>query len=153
LGEALTTFRSIWSFRGRAARKEFWLIIAAATLVRFLLQLLVETQADRQTAALIAIAPAGILVWVTTAAAVRRLHDRDERGWWLVPRMVLPAMVSGWLQTRGAPDTVISGLVILLALALAVWGIIALALRGTVGDNRFGPDPLAAPEAVADEFS
>jgi len=49
----------------------------------------------------------------------RRLHDTDHSGWWIL--LVLTALI-GWI-------------------VLIVW----CAKRGTIGSNRFGPDPLASP--------
>lgn len=53
------------------------------------------------------------------AVSVRRLHDIDRSGWWLL-----------------------IGLVPLIGLILLI---IWFTRKGTTGDNRFGPDPLAAP--------
>lgn len=54
----------------------------------------------------------------TLAAGVRRLHDTDRSGWWLL-LMFLPVI----------------GAIVL---------IVFLAQKGTAGTNRFGPDPLGA---------
>ncbi len=52
------------------------------------------------------------------AVGVRRMHDIDRSGWWLLIAFV-PFI----------------GVIVLLVFAL---------LPGTAGDNRFGPDPKAA---------
>lgn len=165
MGEGLSpyTFRdflALFSFRGRTTRTGFWIIIILAWLARFPVPRITESIAALNPnprglmAVLVSGTLAGILVWVTTATAFRRLHDRDTRGWWLVPRVLVPAMVLGWLQARDAPLSIIAGLIALLALALALWGLIEMGFRrGTKGDNRFGPDPLASPDDVAQEFS
>lgn len=54
----------------------------------------------------------------TIAVSVRRLHDIDRRGWWVLIG-VIP----------------IIGLIV-----LVIW----YCTQGTEGDNRFGPDPLAS---------
>jgi len=54
------------------------------------------------------------------AIAVRRLHDIDRTGWWFL---------------------------IVLTLIGAVLLIIWACFRGTIGPNRFGPDPLAGGTA------
>ena len=51
------------------------------------------------------------------AVAVRRLHDLDRSGWWILIGLI---PLIGWI-------------------ILIVW----YCSRGTVGPNRFGPDPLA----------
>jgi len=50
------------------------------------------------------------------AVGIRRLHDRDQTGWWILLGLI---PVIGWI-------------------ILIVW----FCMRGTVGPNRFGPDPL-----------
>jgi uncharacterized membrane protein YhaH (DUF805 family) len=56
------------------------------------------------------------------AVSVRRLHDLDRTGWWLL--IILTGI----------------GLILLL-----IW----FCLRGTTGPNRYGPDPLAAAPMLA----
>ncbi len=98
-------FRNYINFNGRAGRSEFWW---------FFLFALVSTM---------------VLIWVpflgwlyalamllpTLAAMVRRLHDRDQSGWWAI----------AWF------------------LPFVNWALlIYLAFPGTPGPNRYGPDPL-----------
>ncbi len=63
---------------------------------------------------------------------VRRLHDTDHSGWWVLLNMVPYALVVG----TGNP---LWGLV---ALITSILMLVFLCSRGTRGDNRFGPDPL-----------
>jgi uncharacterized membrane protein YhaH (DUF805 family) len=59
-----------------------------------------------------------LLLWPAIAVAVKRWHDRDKPGWWV--------------------------LIVLLPLIGGLWALIDNGcLRGTVGPNRFGPDPVA----------
>lgn len=60
-----------------------------------------------------------LLLWPWFAIAVKRFHDRDQSGWWSLIGLV-PLIGQVWL--------------------LVVLGF----LKGSEGDNRFGPDPLAA---------
>ncbi|HVV94573.1 MAG TPA: DUF805 domain-containing protein [Hyphomicrobiales bacterium] len=81
-----------------------------------------------------------------------RLHDRDKSGWWLVLFYFGPSVLSAAAR-GGLGDGLGSGAISLIlelaAAALAIWAIVELGfLRGTVGANRFGPDPLA-PSAQA----
>jgi uncharacterized membrane protein YhaH (DUF805 family) len=57
-----------------------------------------------------------VLLLPTIAVSVRRLHDIDRTGWWYL----LVFTVILWIL-------------------LLVW----YCMRGTVGPNRYGPDPLA----------
>jgi uncharacterized membrane protein YhaH (DUF805 family) len=93
----------------------------------------------------IAVVVSGILV------GRLRLHDRDKSAWWLLVFYLGPSILSSagqGLRFEGAP---ILGLILNLgALAITIWAIVELGfLRGTVGPNRFGPDPLAAGAPIA----
>ncbi|APZ98308.1 hypothetical protein BWQ93_07285 [Sphingopyxis sp. QXT-31] len=94
------------------------------------------------------------------AAAVRRLHDSDRRGWWIL--LPLPFLAIGLATMRplfddfgrgtetGAPPDFSLFLllffnnIVYLACVLAV--IILLALPGTAGANRFGAPPSAGQD-------
>jgi uncharacterized membrane protein YhaH (DUF805 family) len=82
-----------------------------------------------------------LFVWVYLAACIKRLHDRDKAGWWMIPYFVVPGLYDQF-QDR-LPD---SYLVFPLALAvfiLLIWGFADIyLLRGTRWTNRFGPNPL-----------
>lgn len=102
--------------------------------------------ADRATLILKALGTS-LFFWIFLATAIKRLHDRDRSGWWIIPFVFIPRLffqfsdrlpASNWF----APfDWVIS--------ALWLWGLVELFIvPGTSGHNRFGPDPLTE---VADE--
>jgi uncharacterized membrane protein YhaH (DUF805 family) len=87
-----------------------------------------------------------LFFWIYLATAIKRLHDRDRSGWWIVLFFFVPGLlfyVWDWLPEANwfLPfDLAIH--------ALWLWGIVELFfLRGTSGSNRFGPDPLAEIEA------
>jgi uncharacterized membrane protein YhaH (DUF805 family) len=108
-------FQNYVNFSGRAARSEYWywtlfatLVSIAASLVDHLIFPMMDFSPLHSLAGLALFLP-GI------AVAVRRLHDLDRTGWWLL--IIL---------------TVIGGILLL------VW----FCMRGTVGPNRYGPDPL-----------
>ena len=71
---------------------------------------------------------------------IKRLHDRDKSGWWLLVFYVLP----GVLNTIG--ESLAAGWIFTLAsFAVSIWALVELGfLRGTAGPNRYGPDPLAS---------
>jgi len=73
---------------------------------------------------------------------IKRLHDRDKSGWWLLFFYLVPGVLSALAQFSGM-ETVIT-IVGAICLAISIWMIVELGcLRGTVGDNQYGPDPLA----------
>jgi uncharacterized membrane protein YhaH (DUF805 family) len=87
-----------------------------------------------------------ILMWIVLAVSVKRLHDRDRSGWWIMPFFVLPCSsdhLPDWLT-----DSTFMALLSLVFFILGIWGFIELGfLRGTSSSNRFGPDPLAEDDS------
>jgi uncharacterized membrane protein YhaH (DUF805 family) len=88
------------------------------------------------------------------AVGVRRLHDTNRRGWWLlaplapyVVMIVLGLGVAGSLASGNASNGAAATLAIafgVCGLAVFVLGIVLIVfmcLDGTRGPNRFGPDP------------
>jgi uncharacterized membrane protein YhaH (DUF805 family) len=67
-----------------------------------------------------------LLLWLVIACPViRRLHDRGKSGWWYL----------GFIGTAFIPY---------LNVITSIWFLIETSfLRGTVGPNDYGPDPLA----------
>jgi uncharacterized membrane protein YhaH (DUF805 family) len=76
------------------------------------------------------------------ATAVKRLHDRNKSGWWIVPFFTAPVLlfkVGDWLGDSWPAD-----LLAPVMIALSLWGLVEMfCLGGTTGPNRFGPDPQA----------
>ena len=99
-------------FQGRARRSEYWWFF----LFNFGAGLVTTLISDGLN-----ILWSLAMLLPSLAVAVRRLHDRDMTGWW-----VLLALVP------------FVGMIALL---------IILALRGTEGANRFGPDPITGEVA------
>ena len=84
-----------------------------------------------------------VFMWIMLAVAIKRLHDRDRSGWWIVPFFVAPSFandLTGWLD-----DSILSFLAFPIGLALfvlCIWGFVELGfLRGSFATNRFGPNP------------
>jgi uncharacterized membrane protein YhaH (DUF805 family) len=117
-------------FSGRASRQEYWMFM----LVNILIMLVLSVIAGILRGSLGTIIN-GILVIYEIAvvipslsAAVRRLHDTDRSGWW-----------------------VLIGLVPFVGVIVAI---VFMVLDGTPGSNRFGANPkgiapTAAPVAAA----
>jgi uncharacterized membrane protein YhaH (DUF805 family) len=86
-----------------------------------------------------------VFMWICLATSVKRLHDRDRSGWWIVPFFVLPSFSRNIQEWLG--DSIFSFMVGLAPFILCIWGFIELGfLRGTRRINRFGPDPLTEDE-------
>jgi uncharacterized membrane protein YhaH (DUF805 family) len=110
----------LFSFEGRIGRQAYLLTILAKSFVYglgmfFAIGLLAIKGALLAIPLLIALAICSI--WTSLALVVKRLHDHDRDGYyvflWLVP------LVNIWMLIE------------------------AIFVRGTVGDNRFGKDPVA----------
>jgi uncharacterized membrane protein YhaH (DUF805 family) len=152
-----SVLRQYATFRGRAARSEFWYWYLFTVLVN-----IVTTVVDELTDATIGISFVGSIVSLgllvpTLAVSVRRLHDSNLSGWWLL--LPAGAAVAGvglfiaGLAVAVAPaffDNVPEGSGLALAffvgggLMLLVGGVIELVLmlrHSTPGTNRFGPHP------------
>lgn len=96
------------------------------------------------------------IIIASIALTVKRLHDRDKGAVWLLVFWLVPfilnmvvlvnrfaAMGDGTIATPNAAISLLS----LVSFALSIWAFVELyCLRGTAGDNRYGPDPLALPQ-------
>jgi uncharacterized membrane protein YhaH (DUF805 family) len=107
-------------FQGRSRRKEYWMfqlgIFVAYIVAAVFIGIVGAALGD--TAAGIVILPlflviAGIIV-PALAVTVRRLHDQDKSGWWILINFVP-----------------FGGIVLL----------VFMCLEGTNGPNQYGPDP------------
>lgn len=118
--EAVKSFFSRYvDFQGRSSRSEYWWPLLFMIIVYVVGVLLAA-----------AVPILGILVLIfylaiiipSIAVSIRRLHDLDKSGWWIL-----------------------LSLVPIVSLLLLYW----FCLKGTEGDNQFGPDPLGN---VAERF-
>jgi uncharacterized membrane protein YhaH (DUF805 family) len=148
----LTTL--LFSFQGRVIGPN-WLValIYLAVFVCFVLTFigLGISSAISSTGALISYLLVAIFVivslllaiWSSIAVGIKRLHDRDQSGWWMLVFWEVSTIVSLLQETAAAPSSkFILGIG---SLAVTVWVIVELGcLRGTQGPNRFGSDPLEA---------
>jgi uncharacterized membrane protein YhaH (DUF805 family) len=110
--------------------------------------------ADPETSALvtrifyITATPIAVIgIWFLAATTIKRLHDRDKSGWWILVFFLAPALLGNIVGRIDDESYVATALALSLAYAafsLKVWGVVELLfLRGTHEPNQFGPDPLA----------
>ncbi len=141
----------LFSFQGRVNRAKYWLAVLIYFVAAFILALL-GFMADQIIGGVgLLYGIVGTVVYVallvsSIAVGIKRLHDREKSGWWLLAFYVLPTVIVllGTFLSWGAGSMAISGLFSLIALAISVWAFVELGcLRGTVGPNRYGPDPIA----------
>jgi uncharacterized membrane protein YhaH (DUF805 family) len=87
-----------------------------------------------------------LFLWVFLATSVKRLHDRDRSGWWMVPFFVVPGLYKQF-QDR-LPDSTFLLPVAIAVFVLITWAFVELYfLKGTRSSNLFGPNPLGKQQA------
>ena len=127
----LTWKQILFSFQGRIPRRQYWagfgiqmlFIFGIALLAGFILPVFRHASGSSESSGVL-IGVGGLLmipllvfgVWSGLAIGVKRWHDRDKSGWW---------MLIGIIPYIGG-----------------IWQLIECGcLRGTEGPNRFGGDP------------
>ena len=100
------------NFQGRARRQEYWMFVLFQILA-VIVAAVIDSVLFRGKMILYTLTALGLLV-PAIAVGIRRLHDTDRSGWWLL-----------------------GSLVPLLNIVVLVF----LCLDGTRGPNRFGADP------------
>ena len=125
--------KKYFQFSGRSRRKEYWMF-ALLFWILFVIAGIIDTMlgfgaVETGTAAAsysydwkvengpVMIAVSLLFFFPHLAVSVRRLHDTNRTGWWL--------------------------LILLVPLVGLVVMFVFLCLDGTIGPNRFGPDPKA----------
>jgi uncharacterized membrane protein YhaH (DUF805 family) len=106
-------------FRGRARRPAYWWFFVIYLLISVVLAVVdaIIGQYDSATGVGLLSGLFGLATLLPAwGLTVRRLHDTDRSGWWLLVTL-LPVL----------------GAIVMLVFA---------ASAGTRGDNRYGPDPL-----------
>jgi uncharacterized membrane protein YhaH (DUF805 family) len=111
----------LFSFNGRISRQPFWLFVLAVFVVQVVLVLLVDPEGSLGVTVLGLFSL--LVIWPSLAVQVKRWHDRDKSGWWVLINFV-PIIGPLW--------------------ALIENGF----LRGTEGPNRFGEDPLMISSTI-----
>lgn len=166
----MTWTNYLFSFRGRINRAKLWLFILILFGVEIVLitvfagvfGISAATVAAAQGNAssvlfgggvaivsfLACMAIVVVLFIAGIALTVKRLHDRNKSAAWLLVFWLGPLLLEiiAIGTTRGEPgqSNPIAAALILAAFGISVWAFVELyCLRGTVGDNRFGADPLA----------
>ena len=121
----------LFGFQGRTNRAKFWLVALAIFIVEAILFAMLGSNiamSDDPQEALARMGPVtsivlllfGILVtWISIAVGIKRFHDRNKSGVWI--------------------------LIIFVPLIGSLWYLIECGfLKGTTGPNNYGPDPLGA---------
>ncbi|HEX8239638.1 MAG TPA: DUF805 domain-containing protein [Allosphingosinicella sp.] len=152
-------------FSGRSRRMEYWMfqlfmfiVYMAMVMLMMVLgggALMMGGDANGLVAAGGAVMIIGLLYLLfalamfipSLAVAVRRLHDTNRSGWWiLAPLAGYAVMALGGVLAAASPDNPMLGGILalvggLLAFGLALTLLVFMFLEGTRGPNDYGPDP------------
>lgn len=128
------------SFHGRANRQRYWLTSLAIIVIFLVCAMLTAIPVVGVVAAGIGFLAALV---ASFAVSARRLHDRAKSAWWLALIYVPITVLSGLSGAMEATEPSAAAGLNALSLPFSIWAFIELGcLKGTVGPNRFGPDPL-----------
>jgi uncharacterized membrane protein YhaH (DUF805 family) len=136
----LNLIRKYSDFAGRTARGEFWLTTLLALGAMYIGERIDAARPDHVViAARMGVYELGAFILFLLpliTAGVRRLHDTNRSGWWL---LLLYAPYVGWILSEGEArgELFALGGVLIGAIALTV----IFCLPGDRGENRFGPSP------------
>jgi len=162
---------SFWQFyfspTGRISRSQYWLRFWLPYLAIYIALNLTAKIAGQSSDLGIAISIVTsilslITFWPWIALLVKRMHDRNKAWWWIwfyfVPALLFCVLLIVWLGAAilsiaaGETDIALPALgglgavVIVLGLiwfGTFIWFFVEFGcLRGTIGSNRFGPDPV-----------
>ncbi|CBG91462.1 DUF805 domain-containing protein [Citrobacter rodentium] len=109
----LDVLRQYSVFTGRARRKEYWMFVLINMIVSAIINVIQSVVG--MDAPYISMLYSLAVLLPSIAVAVRRLHDTERSGWWLLLSLI----------------PIIGTIVI----------IVFLCQHGTAGSNRFGADP------------
>jgi uncharacterized membrane protein YhaH (DUF805 family) len=147
----------LFGFEGRINRGKYWLAILLYVIASVIVALVgVALGADSVAAALLN-AVVGIGTFISgIAVGIKRLHDRNRSGWLLLLFYILPGVLVGvglafgiyGMASDSAGNMATAGVLCLAAAGIGIWAFIELGcLRGTIGQNPYGLDPLEAAPA------
>lgn len=137
------------SFDGRINRRPFWmgilLLIAFAIVVMIVLGSIVGRQSRVFAVIVLLLQLALLYPWL--ALSVKRLHDRGRPDYFAYI-IIAPGLLNGVTNALGITGdqlniSLLEYLLGLIILIVGIWALIELGfLRGLVGPNAYGPDPL-----------
>ena len=124
----MTMVQTLFLFKGRINRAKYWLIqlLMLVTILSLFILGLSTGRSDNDpvignesdVGRIVIVVLFGIIFgWINLAIQIKRWHDRDRSGWWVFIELI------PFIGT--------------------IWAFVELGcLKGTAGENRFGPDSL-----------
>lgn len=152
----------LFGFSGRINRAKYWLWILlyliAAIIVGIVVYVISSPMAGSTPIVGNIVQLAFTIAAFVSSLAVttKRLHDRAKSAWWLLVYVLIPSIllgvgaafaVYGYGMAAGGGDPggmgMIGGILVLACVPFYIWAFVdLLCLRGTIGPNQYGPDPL-----------
>ena len=144
---------SFWQFlfsvQGRISRSQFWLkwFLPVVAIYIVLEIILVAAVASGNTATVgvifvILLIFSLITLWPGIAVLVKRIHDRNKSGW-LALALYVPLILYYIVVAAGGQQNAAAIVLSLVVLGVGIWFFIEFGcMRGTVGANQYGADPL-----------
>src|SRR5258708_36250828 len=147
----------LFGFEGRINRAKLWLVALISLIATMFIMMqslfaLADSLSGGAPATIASLLPIlfyaiacplfAISQWIFAAVTIKRLHDRNKSGWWIIPFYVLPILLPE--VAGGLGQSYLAFFLGLVAFILSIWSFVEMfCLRGTRGPNRLGPDPLA----------
>ena len=157
---AVHPFKKYAVFSGRAPRAEYWWFYLGTVIVQIPLTIIDKVIGGFGDFSLFSslFSLATLIPWL--AVTVRRLHDTDRSGWWLLVLVaafaVIGIMLAIDLAAPGAASIAASFtgmlIAILLMLIASITFLVFMVLPGTDGPNSYGPDPYG-PDQLEEVFA
>ena len=141
------------SYKGRLNLKPLWIAIAAIYGLSTLAAFAVYYTAVHYRAfniyefQLLISCLFSVQFFLMAPLIVKRLHDRNRSGWWTLAVWVAPHAYllygSHFVNALSGTISGIEAIVSFVLVCIGAWAVFDLLLiRGTLGENRFGADPL-----------
>ena len=144
----MAEIRQLFSFVGRARRAEYWGIQLVVAICSFILTNASGREGLPGVATVILIALAVASPWMGVAVTIRRLHDLNRSGWWLLGAYLLVLVLCLPLLSADHPNGASATLppaLLGIGVMVSFWVWVGF-FRGTPGPNAFGPEPQTATE-------
>jgi uncharacterized membrane protein YhaH (DUF805 family) len=106
----------LFSFQGRIPRRNYWAVSIISTLLMYVVFVPVALLTGEAAFVVLFLLVCVPMFWIWLANAVKRWHDRDKSGLWVLIGLI-PYLGGIWILIECG------------------------CLRGTPGPNRFGDDP------------
>ncbi|MBO7635422.1 MAG: DUF805 domain-containing protein [Paludibacteraceae bacterium] len=122
-------------FSGRARRKEFWMYQLFNIPFFIIIFILSKTITDPTLSFILTIIPLAFIL-PFLSVTVRRLHDINKDGFWVI--ITVPIYLNELLRIMHWPGSSVMSIISGLGSIILI---IMMCKTGTVGENKYGPDP------------